>query len=436
MSETTNTPAVDSALERAHHPFSPSKLQNLEQCPLYESNNSINERAIAGTLAHGVTETGEDHASLGDDDAAAASFCMDWVHREKLLMEEARDRAITEQAHAEFGPDYEPEEDEFNAVWSGKRESMPPVVELMEGYLPVDDCKHDCLGKVVDSTTAGYFDRALIDHTGEYCLAVDFKFGRWAVETCATSLQAISYVLGLFRAYPKLQRIKFVFIQPALDVVDGHTFYRSEIPDLYRRVQVVVLRAIEARNSKNWDTARPAIPVCNFCGAIGRCPKVAAIACTISKKFSPLNVPNNVTPTFLDSPENTAEALNVAAVMGVWAAAFRAVTTDRVIRRDAPIPPGFTLASRANREVVNEALARKVALQFVTEEEFNSITSFPGFGDLEEIVSEKAPRGLKSSTVTALKDALKDSGAVVSGQPYAFLRASPTRKDKTEGSGE
>jgi hypothetical protein len=424
---TTNTlPPV----ERAHHPFSPSKLQNLEQCSLYEGNNSVNERAIAGTLAHGVTESGEDHDSLSDDDASAAAFCMDWVHRQKLLMEEARDRAISKAAHAKFDPDHEPTEDEFNVVWSRERESTPAVLELMEGYLPVDECRYECQGKPVESTTAGYFDRALINHEGTYCLAIDFKFGRWAVETCSNSLQAIAYVLGLFRAYPKLQQIKFVFIQPALDVVDGHTFSRAQVPELYRRVQVVVARAIEARNLGTWDSASPAIPVCSFCGAIGRCPKVAAIACTIAKKFHPLGVPSNVTPTFLDSPEGTADALNVAAVMATWAAAYRAQVTDRVIRRAAPVPPGFTLASRSNREVTNETLAREVALKFVTEDEFKSISPFPGFSDLEEIVSTKAPRGQKSSTVTALKDALKESGAVTVGQPYAFLKAQPKRNDE------
>jgi hypothetical protein len=268
-----------------------------------------------------------------------------------------------------------------------------------------------------------------IDHTEKFALGVDLKFGKWAVEECSNNLQAISYVLGLFKAFQELEQVLFYFVQPALDVVDGALFKREQVPELYRRVQTVVARAIEARNSGSWDAAKPAVPVCNFCGAIGRCPKVAEIACSIAKKFAPLNVPGNVTPTFCDLPENTSAALNVAAVMAIWAQAYRSQVTDRVIRRAAPVPPGFILASRSVRTVVNPKMARDISLGYLTEEEFQSISPFPGFGVLEKLIADKSPRGAKTATMESFKADLNGSGAVVTGQPYAFLRAVSTKKE-------
>jgi hypothetical protein len=418
--------------ERVHHPFSPSKLQFLEACPCYESRSSTNERAIAGTLAHGVTETHEDDYRLSDDDAAAAAECMDFYEREANIVREARERAIIESAHRAFG-DHEPTQDEWDATFAAHALTAPPVIELTETYLPVDDCWLTLPdGKKFEGTTAGYVDRAIIDHTGLRAIMFDWKFGAWPVEGADNNLQGIAYSLGLFRLYPTLQEIKFYFKQPALNSISSAMFTRAQVSMLYCRVQCVVARAAEARNSKTFNDANPMVPVCNFCSNIGRCPKVMAIACNIAHKFSPLQVPENITPTFADKPENTAVGLNLSAVMKVWAEAYRECVTARVIRREAVVPPGFTLATRAPREVADSAKAHAVCLHFMTEAEYNALCELPGFGALEKVISSNAPRGQKTAKIDEFKKALADSGAVVVGQSYAFLRAAPTaHKEKT-----
>src|SRR6266850_879366 len=129
---------------RLHHPRSPSTLQSREACPCYESRNDVvHERAIAGTMAHNVVETGSDDERLSDDDAAAAAECLDFYSRRLQLMSEARARAVDEKWHSTL--DMRPEQAE---------RSIDQLIELKETYLPVDDCKY----ADADSTTAGYID--------------------------------------------------------------------------------------------------------------------------------------------------------------------------------------------------------------------------------------------------------------------------------------
>lgn len=435
MSEaTTNTPAVEHAVSRAHHPFSPSKLQNLEACPCYESaQGALNARCIAGTMAHAVTETGEDEHRLSDDDAAAAAECMDFYHREALLMREARRRAVKELAEQHWEETHRLLSPDACLQWA--QVNIPEVIELTESYLPIDGCKFTCRGETVEATTAGYVDRAVIDHTGKFAKMFDWKFGMWPVEDAANNLQGIAYCLGLMRLYPELDIIQFFFKQPHINVVSSAKFHRYQLPGLYLRIQVVVARAVEARDNGDWKAANPMTPVCNFCSNLGKCPKVAQIACNVAHKFAPMLVPANVTPTFCDSPENTEAALNLSAVMATWAGAYRTQVTDRVIRRAAPVPPGFTLTSRANREVVSEAKLREVTLRYLTADELAGISSFP-FGKAEEIVNDKAPRGQKKLKIEEYQAALIESGAVIKGQPYAFLRAVAKKDNKEQSSGE
>lgn len=422
--------------ERQHHPYSPSTIGNLEACACYISRQDAkpHERATAGTRAHNVVETGDDDNRLDDDDAIAAADCLDFLARRRQLMEEARDRALDGYRQARAG--------------------LPPeILELKEVYLAVDD-KHFIEDRFVEkeinnakvgvheqafitATTAGYVDRVLIDHTRTYAEMLDWKFGRWGVEKAETNPQGIAYMLGLFREYPTLQKIHVWFKQPHIDVISGAVFTRDQIPELYLRIQVIVARAREARarlvrNPLDFEMATPTIPACNFCGNLGRCTKVAAIACKVGSKFYPLEIPDNITPTMVLTARDTSLAMRLSQVLSVWAGAFRTQTTDRVLRGDADIPAGFSLEQRQKREVIDERKFKEVALRYLTEEEYKSICPVPGFGDTENIVKEKAPRGSKKAAVEDFQKELIADGAVSKGDPYCFLKATPSEKTETQ----
>lgn len=373
--------------ERAHHEYSPSSLESLEACPCYVGKQSTHERTAAGTKAHAVVESRQDDQTLSDDDAEAVADCLDLVEKRK-------------------------------ATFTG------PVTELKEEYWPVDDLQFP---DGVNSTTAGYADTVLVNDTKHFAEVIDYKFGHWPVTDAKNNPQGIAYALGVFHRFPTVRAVTVFFVQPHIGHTTSHVFTRGDISAMYLRVQVIVAKAREARAWGNFSTATPKIPVCNFCGNIGTCPKVSEFACKVGHKFFPLEIPENIAPTMIHTDPDTNLGMRLAAVVKVWAEAFRRQVTDRVLARRADMPDGFRLETRSEREVVDMAKLKAVVLQHLTPEEFETTLSTT-FGAMEEIISEKAPRGSKKSALQAFKAALEASGAVKRGLPYSFLKATPADK--------
>jgi hypothetical protein len=420
-------------MERPHHDYSPSTLQSLEACPCYQSKQSDtpHPRTVIGKISHGVTETGEDNPELTDGDAEKVAECVDFFERRKQIFDENRDRYLTEQARPQDGTIQE-----FTARRQQLDLDTPQTVVLRETYLPIDDLVFtDVLQppygvpndpRQVVGTTAGYIDSALIYYTETYAEVFDWKFGMWVVEQADNNLQGIAYALGMFKRYPKLKTVKYYFKQPNLDYITDHTIKREDIPALYLRIQVVVARARIARQVGDFDTAKAFVPACNFCAHIGRCPVVTQFACKVGSKFSPLDIPADITPTTVHDAANTKLGFQLAGVVEVWAKAFRNVVTNRVICRDAPPPDGYKLESRAPREITDQAKYKEVALRYLTEDEYNS-TLTAAFGSVEELISTKAPRGQKTAQVEEFGKAVEECGAVKRKDSYTFLRAIPKK---------
>ena len=414
MTPPDSTTAEDKAHERPHHPTSPSQLQNLEACPCYAGRGGTSEAAERGTKQHAASETGHDDGSMKDEEAMAVATCIDFFEREKQLLLEARQRAI-----------------------DGGLPDPGVVYELREVYLPIDnrrisnfsvDTRNGTILPVpTDCTTGGFIDAVLV--AGKFALAMDWKFGQWPVEEAKNNLQAIAYALGLFRMFPELEAIRFVFLQPHIDYSTEHTFKRTDVPALYLRVCTIVERTVACRASNSFEHAKPQVPVCNFCGRIGRCTKVAELVLKVADKFFPGEIPENITPSALHTEADTATCLRLGQIVTTWADAFKRITTDRVIRGVAPMPAGYKLQERADREVVDKAKFKTVVQQFITREELEGIAEY-GLGKIEDIISDKAPRGTKTAKLDEFKSTLFSTGAMKKGQPYSFLKAVATKKEK------
>lgn len=406
----------EQSTERAHHLYSPSSLQFREACPCYENREAVNARAVAGTLAHAVTDTGEDDGRLSDADAFNAAECMDFYDRQLHLFIQEREREVKRLTKEE--PNWLP----------NVPDGVPQVIELRETYLPIDFCKFP---DGAESTTAGYVDRGIISWDRKRAQLFDWKFGAWPVEDADNNLQGMAYALGLWRAYPSLEIVKFSFKQPLIDSVSEATWSKQQVPELYLRIQTVVAQAREAKRLSDFSMARPMTPTCNFCGNLGKCPKVCEFACKVGSKFWPLEIPESITPTQVLDAKNSAMGLRLAAVLKVWCDSFRASVTNRVIAHpDMEIPPGFKLQDRRDREIHDKKLFKAVALQYVTEEEMEEAVTYT-FGPIEEKISEKAPRGRKSANVEEFQKACEAAGATKKGEPYYFLRAVAEKKSKT-----
>lgn len=428
-------------LERPHHDYSPSTLQSLEACPCYQSKQSDvpHPRTVIGTLSHNVTETGEDNAELSDEDADKVAECIDFFEQRKQSMEDAWERAV----HDIFLASYSHMDPDSGYLLA--QAEVPIVRELRETYLPIDDLPFvDVLQppygvptapRSVKATTAGYIDCALINHTGKYAEIFDWKFGMWAVEPAPNNLQGIAYALGMFKRYPELETVRFFFKQPNLDYITDATLTRADIDAHYLRIQVVVAKARAARQSGTFATATPMVPACNFCAHIASCPAVTKFACKVGSKFSPLDIPADITPMMVHNAADTKLGFQLAVVVEVWAGAFRQTVTNRVLSMQTTPPPGYKLVSRdGNRKIVDIVKYRNVALRRLTEEEYNS-TLKPSLTALEKLISSKAPRGGKTEAVEKFAGELEEEGVVTRNDSVVFLQAAPQKpndKNQTE----
>lgn len=378
----------DPNAERKHHRFSPSTLQNREVCPCYDSTGEANEAAIEGTIAHGAAETGKDDDRLSDGHAAMVAECLDFIEQRKS------------------GP--------FFAEGGS---------ELKEVYLPVDDLE----------TTAGYVDHVLLNPEKTYAEMIDWKFGKWPVEPAENNLQGIAYALGLFRAYPSLQTIRFFFKQPAIGLTTEALWDRIHVPALYGRVRAVVEKAKigTAQAAENdFRLARPMIPACNFCANIGACTKVTDLVCKVGSKYHPIEIPADITPSAIHSPANTNLGLRLAQVVKIWADGFRRLATNRIVDGSVSTPEGYMLVSQTRRSIADDALFEKVALQYLSRDEYNDTKKIL-FGAVEKAIMNKAERGTKKAAVEEFADRLAAVGATEESQPYTFLKAVAKKENST-----
>lgn len=388
--------------QRAHHPYSPSSLQSLEACPCFKSRESNHIRGIMGTIAHKVVETGQDDLRLSDEDATAAAECLDFLEgRRQLAIQAARNGA--------------------------------GIIEIKEAYLPVDDI---LFPDGVRATTAGFVDHVIVILEHGYAELFDYKFGLWPVEKAENNLQGIAYTLGLFRKYPTLKAARFFFKQPHTNEISHSYFTREMIPALYLRIVAVIARARKARElmaQGDYSMANPTVPNCLFCANIAECTKVLDIAIKVGKKFNPLMVPENITPTMIHNARDTKFGMDLCAVLAVWAPAYRGRLTDRVLNRTADCPFGFVIATGSRRKIKDVKKLREVAEEHLTKDEYDALLSKePPFGELEEAIEAKAPRGQKANTIREFQKKIIDTGAVEKSEPYAYLKAIAKKGDEVE----
>lgn len=365
---------MSAVFERKHHEFSPSTLAMREACPCYTPRGGTSEAAERGTLQHAAAETESDIDALTDDEAEAVAICLEFVE--------------------------------------SRRAQMPGCTELKEPYLPID----------AETTTAGYADIVLVSVDETHAEIIDFKYGKWRVSEAESNPQGVCYVLGIFFKYPTVQTITMHFIQPKLDCTSSHVFSRVDEPALRLRVNTIVARAKLATADKSFSQATPNTPGCLFCGNLGSCPKIAAFALRVGKKFSPLDVPQSVELSEVLDSKQTSIGMKLAQVVGIWADAFKKRITDRVLCGGANPPEGYELHQGVGRRsIVDKVAFRRVASLSLSPEELETISSI-GLTDVETLINSKAMRGQKKAAVEEFRNALLEEKAVKPGEAFVYLK--------------
>lgn len=380
--------------DRVHHPYSPSSLQMSEGCPKFQQRGGpLHEMAVTGTMQHDMVESQIDNPKIPDYRAMAVTEC--------ILFAESRAKLY------------------------------PGGTILKEAYLPIDDEKitvsngEEAL--TFEGTTAGYLDFAVVSADQTQAEIIDWKFGNNAVEEAYNNLQGIAYGLGVLKLFPKLESFTVWFVMPHLEYTSTHKFTKDQFPDLRLRIVLAVRRAAEAANFEaDYALATPNTSSCLFCGLIGKCPKVAAAVIKLGKKYRPLEIPENVTPTLISDPKEAAIGLRLASVVSTWAEAWKRQSSARSIDRADFIPEGYTLVEMSKRKVVSARKLADLAKGYLPEEDKAKVEELfdISIGDLEKLISTAAPRLQKEATVDRFGEDALAAGAVEMGQPFAFLRQS------------
>ena len=376
--------------DRPHHPFSPSSLQSREACPKYTNRQGeVHEAALIGTMQHDMAESLKDNPKLADFQAAAVAECVDFCEKRARL--------------------------------------YPGSQVLKEVYLPIDDAWITTPTAAFQGTTAGYIDFAVVSEDQKFAEIVDYKYGRNIVEEAKNNLQGIAYALGLLKMFPGLTSIRVWFIMPHADHTSDYIFTREMFDDMRLRVNVVVGRANEAhKNDGDFSTASPNTSACLFCGHIGVCPKVAERVISLGKKYRPLEIPADVTPSIIADPKQAAIGLRLAAVVSTWAEAFKRQATAKTIDREDFIPEGYILVTSTKRKVTNPIQLGKIARKFLPRNQWKFIQALYELplGKVEDLINTAAPRGSKETTVGEFGAAALEAGVIEQGEPFAFLRQS------------
>lgn len=395
---------------RLHHPSSPSKLQYLEACGYWESEQSTNLAASErGTVQHDSAEDpiDIDNPALEDHEAIAVVGCK--KYRDSII---AKVRAAVRPIAVAM------------SVCGNTELGNEPIL-LKEEYVYIDENEVvDAEGNKFKGTTGGYLDLAIVAANKKFAHILDWKFGKWSVEPAENNLQGIAYLLGVFRLFPTLEEVTVHFVMPHRDEIDTHTFKRSEFDGLLLRVKAVVARAMEFANAKksdNWEKASCSVGACLFCGAKGRCHKLTEFALKLGKKYNPLLIPEQLNPSLMFKAESATQAMEVAQVLEGWAKATRARITANAIEDDAWMPAKYQLRSRQDTIVSNPnafaAAARKAG---VSETVIASAQKYK-VEPIYKAVRDMAPRGQKEEAEKVFREQNLATGVTEKEQPIYFL---------------
>ncbi len=348
--------------ERKHAQYSPSALKMFEACPSFQKRDGTNAIAEQGTKIHEALESG-DLSGLNDVERDIAEFCFGFrahVREEKAATGAKVTKSIEE---IKFNIDLETEKT-FGSC------------DLIELY---DD------GSAV---------------------MMDWKTGYGAVEDAEINAQLWAYTLGAFQKFPEIEKLDAYLVLPRRQEISSATFLRSDVPKLKLRLGTIIARAKELSGS----FFSPKEGVCDYCGGRGSCQALADKALVIGDK-SGFVVPETVDLASAD-PAEKAKLLKLANLLTDWAADVKKELLRQALEEGAELP-GYRLDQRRTPRTIASPLgAWEVVKDSLSLDEFINCATRISVTSLETAYAEKAPKGKKTASKSALNDLLQDAGVM------------------------
>ncbi len=398
---------------RGHHPDSPSSLQSSEACPLFENEDRDSQASIDGTLQHKAAET-RDLSILGDD----------------LEMIEAVQKCI---------------EYEDNLIAESTRRYGAPPTVVREHYLSVgDDLVKDSTGRIWKGVTGGFPDTMIVSADGTFIDIPDWKFGKVPVVPTRYNRQGQSYARAAMERFPKAQLVRVHFFAPHQQFSTAQhweeyvaTFDRdSHYHKLENEIRTIITVKHEANKrlaeSGDWSAANPCDGLCVFCARKGRCPKNLSLVIKASEKHSPVVIPEFFGVLEISTPAQLAAAYKAVSQLEPVMKAIKKRCVDLALTQEDMLPKDWKLVRRQDREIRSlDDVVEAAKRHGVKKSEVYSVLTIP-ISKVEELVKQKADKGMGAAAVRGFNESLEKSGAVTKGPASHFLKQVKTPAEKVD----
>ncbi|MBP04904.1 MAG: hypothetical protein CMA72_09005 [Euryarchaeota archaeon] len=363
--------------DRGHAEFSPSSLKYVAGCAAYHGKDGTSDAAEMGTRIHEALEVRDPSA----------------LHNEKEL--DIYDRCV------EMEDEYLA--DEFGEDW----ENNDKIEDFKEIQVDID------LG---DTETFGTCDRLTISETGHSAIMGDYKTGISTIDYPRENYQSITYTIGAFQMFPKLDVIQFAFYVPQRGALpQTGEFNRSELPDLIKKINKVVRDGEDTRplwgggNCPPIESCNPT-QNCRFCRHEDRCPALGGMVLDVAsnlarKDFTNINIED------VSDPAAVEELYNISKIVEAWAKRLRSRAVQ--MAKDGIEFPSLRLKSMGTTSSFNSVeKAIQVAIDMgVSQDDLMGIASLP-LRKTATLVGGTAEAGKKKEKATEFIDACDDAGII------------------------
>ena len=354
---------LDNMDEELHARYSPSSLKHWAICPLWSRDVELSTSAAEeGTMLHKAMETG-DFTDLTQDQLSLVQACQEYVS--SLI-------------------------DPYSEV---NKEVRLSVQDLTWGTADV----------VIRHPQTGNLD------------LVDYKFGRVAVDDAKDNLQGWAYAIGAIEKWNAPQ-CTVHFLQPRCDMLTTHTFNKTDIRELTRRIAEIIAKAKDTTSSPVYDAYN-----CKFCTRRGHCPAIGHTMKAVMCKIKMDDLPELPHPDSIDDPALVSKWAHAAAYLEAFLKKVKQRALD--LAKQGVEIPGYTLATKRGKRRISDVLK----LWEILENKGISFDKFVQAVDvslerLDDSIKETLPKGNKVSGLKDIHRDLVDLGIEVPGEEIEYLR--------------
>lgn len=359
-----------------HARYSPSKLEALEKCPCFESDNAMRTEkdlgaATEGTMLHDAMENDDPSNLESEEQMWAYESCQEYIKQ-------------------------------VIATCPGKYRVLREAKSTIKGL------------------TWGFADLTIIDYTLKIIHVLDYKFGRTAVDHAEYNLQLRAYGVGMFERFKSFKHLHLHLVAPRIPDFTDAVFSRDVITVTRERINNIILSAADVFKKPcggEW---------CGFCTNKPRCEVITKAVEGVVRGAGFLELPENFLPETIMSPEDRAKSLLLARILPDWCKLVKQMNTSAVLEFGEEIP-GFSLRRRAGSVSVSDAqsVLRAVTsrLGFTHEQLLVSGVASVSISKLADLMREQRPVeefNTKRDYVDALVETFGD--AVSRGTEVVFLQ--------------